>query len=128
MSSPSLNLVVLVGSLVRDAELRPRIGGAMARMCVAMQDEYRGRDGKVFERAARVDVETWVSDEDDAARRLRRGALVAVEGVLTSEETEDADGRRRAHHLVHARRVEALGGGEAPRKSAPRRRSRAAGS
>jgi single-strand DNA-binding protein len=100
----------LTGRLVRDPELRSVPSGAT--VCeLRLAVENMGRDGA----AGYIDVATWGPGGEAAARVLRKGWLVAVDGRLRYEEWETEHGKRAAIRVVG--RVEFLAAprnGESP--------------
>ncbi|MGP0052890.1 MAG: single-stranded DNA-binding protein [Solirubrobacteraceae bacterium] len=100
----------LTGRLVRDPELRSVPSGAT--VCeLRLAVENMGRDGT----AGYIDVASWGPSGEAAARVLRKGWLVAVDGRLRYEEWETDHGKRSAIRVVG--RVEFLAAprnGESP--------------
>jgi single-strand DNA-binding protein len=85
----------LTGRLVRDPELRSLPSGAT--VCeLRLAVENMGRDGA----AGYIDVATWGRSGEAAARVLRKGWLVAVDGRLRYEEWETDHGKRSAIRVV----------------------------
>ena len=85
----------LTGRLVRDPELRSVPSGAT--VCeLRLAVENMGRDGA----AGYIDVATWGASGEAAARVLRKGWLVAVDGRLRYEEWETESGKRSAIRVV----------------------------
>ncbi len=85
----------LTGRLVRDPELRSVPSGAT--VCeLRLAVENMGRDGT----AGYIDVATWGPSGEAAARVLRKGWLVAVDGRLRYEEWDTDHGKRSAIRVV----------------------------
>jgi single-strand DNA-binding protein len=85
----------LTGRLVRDPELRTVPSGAT--VCeLRLAVENMGRDGT----AGYIDVATWGASGEAAARILRKGWLVAVDGRLRYEEWDTDHGKRSAIRVV----------------------------
>jgi len=85
----------LTGRLVRDPDLRTVPSGAT--VCeLRLAVENMGRDGA----AGYIDVATWGASGEAAARVLRKGWLVAVDGRLRYEEWETDHGKRSAIRVV----------------------------
>lgn len=97
-----MNLVVLVGRLGRDAEVRHTTAGTVCNLSVAT-DERVGR--------GRERVTTWhkVVVWSGAAASLKKGELVAVEGRLRTEKWKDKQGREREQLTVQCWHVRRLG-------------------
>ena len=85
----------LTGRLVRDPDLRTVPSGAT--VCeLRLAVDNMGRDGA----AGYIDVATWGASGEAAARVLRKGWLVAVDGRLRYEEWETDHGKRSAIRVV----------------------------
>ncbi|MCW2960373.1 MAG: hypothetical protein JWM25_388 [Thermoleophilia bacterium] len=104
-----MNVVVLVGNLATDPELRHTANGrAVCTFRLAVS-----RVGG--EEADFVTVVTWERQAEVCAEYLATGRRIAVEGRLHHSTWEVEDGRRSKVEVV-AHRVEMLG---KPRSSAP---------
>lgn len=96
-----MNLVVLVGRLGRDAEVKHTTAGTVCNLSLAT-DERVGRGQE--RRTTWHKVVVWSS----AAASLKKGELVAVEGRLRTEKWKDKQGRARETLEVvcwHVRRL-----------------------
>ena len=89
-----LNLVVLIGRLVRDPELRYTPAGvAVASFTVAVDRPFTNAQGE--RETDFIDVVVWRRLAETCAQHLQKGRLVAVEGRLQVRSYESADGQRR---------------------------------
>ena len=108
----SLNKVFLMGNLTRDPELRQAGSSSVCKMGLAINRRYSTRDGQDREETCFVDVEAWARQAETCSRYLRKGSPVLVEGRLRQDTWEDREtGRNRSKLLIHAERVQFLGGG-----------------
>jgi single-strand DNA-binding protein len=99
----SVNVVILIGNLTTDVELKELPNDKkLATFQLAVD---RPKEGADF-----VGIVTWDRQADVCARYLRKGAHVAVDGRIRSRSWEDPDGNRRAAIEVVANRVEFLEG------------------
>jgi single-strand DNA-binding protein len=90
-----MNSTQLTGRLVRDPQSHTVPSGAT--VCeLRLAVENMGRDGA----AGYIDVATWGRSGEAAARVLRKGWLVAVDGRLRYEEWETDHGKRSAIRVV----------------------------
>ena len=88
-----LNLVVLVGRLTRDPELRYTPSGqAVASFTVAVDRPFRSRGEQ---QADFIDVTCWRGLAENVANHLGRGALVAVRGRIQVRSYETRVGQQR---------------------------------
>ncbi len=124
----NVNIVILVGNLTQNPEVRytPQ-GTAVAQLRLAVNRNYRTKDGEQKEEVCYVDVETWGRQAETCGEYLKKGRSVLVEGRLVYDTWESKEGQKRSKHKVRANRVQFLsspgsGGGErseAPPPSAP---------
>jgi single stranded DNA-binding protein len=120
MPSISINRVVLVGRLTRDPDLRSLPNGTSAcQLRVACSSVTKDTpSGEYRERSNFFDVSAYAGAADSAARYLRKGSRVAIDGRLQWREWQAADGQRRQTIKIVADIVQFLDG------SGPRRPDR----
>lgn len=84
----SLNIVVLIGRLVKDSELRYTPNGkAVATFTLAVDNPYKKGEADF------INVVTWGKTGENVATYTRKGSLVAVEGRISTRNYEK-DGRK----------------------------------
>jgi single-strand DNA-binding protein len=135
MASRSVNKVILVGNLGRDAETRFTTGGA-ARTTFSVATSRRWKDQQTGEWKDETDwhnVVLW--RQENLANYLTKGKQVYVEGRLQTRNYEDKEGKKVYVTEVVAEDVLLLGGrsegassddSSSPVVSSPRRTQRAA--
>ena len=102
-----MNKVMLIGNLTRDPELSyVSSGTALAKMSIAVNRRYRSRDGEQQEETAFVDVDSWGKTAEFAAKYLKKGRRVYVEGRLKFDRWQAQDGTNRSKLSVTAERVQ----------------------
>lgn len=107
----SYNLVVLMGNLTRDIELRYIPSGtAVADMGLAINS--RRKVGETQEEETTfVDITLWGKTAETCAQYLRKGSGAHVEGRLQLDTWDDKDGGgKRSKLKVVARSVQFIGG------------------
>ncbi len=106
------NLVLIMGNLTRDPELRyTPSGSAVCGLGVAIIRKYQTRSGETREDTCFVDVDVWDRQAENCSRYLHKGDPVFVEGRLKMDEWEDRQtGQRRSRLKVQAVRVQFLSG------------------
>ena len=110
----SMNRVFLAGNLTRDPELRQTgTGTAVADLGVAINDNYKNRDGEQVERVCFADVVVWGRQAETCSQYLAKGAAVLVEGSLQHDRWENAEGESRSKMKIRANRVQFIGRGHA---------------
>lgn len=110
----AVNLVILIGNLGRDAELRyTPAGAAVAKFSVATTEVWNDKAGQRQERTEWHSVDLWGKTAESLAEYLVKGKQVYVQGRLQTEKWTDKDGNERKATKVRGDRVVLLGG--APR-------------
>src|SRR5690606_41184020 len=94
-----MNVVALVGRLVRDPELRytPQ-GVAVGSFTLAVDRPFTSSQGE--READFIDVVVWRKLAETVAQHLQKGRLVAVHGRLQIRSYEHDGQRRRAAEVV----------------------------
>lgn len=108
----SVNKVILVGNLGRDAELRYTPGGAaVAKFSLATTEKWTDKSGSPQERTEWHNIDLWGKQAEALTEYLRKGKQVYVEGRLQTDEYTDKEGVKRKSTRVRCDRVVLLGGG-----------------
>jgi len=104
---PALNVMLLVGHLTRDPEVRDSpTGTPVATLGLAVNTRVKGRDGQWREDPCFVDVVVFGLQAEACGESLEKGAPALVEGRLQYRTWEDAQGHQRSTHEVVAARVQ----------------------
>ena len=111
----SVNVVVLVGNLTRDPELRATTGGtSVCRLGLAVNERTKDpTTGEWGERPNYFDIDVFGGMGESCAQYLTKGRQVAVEGRLRWRSWETQEGQKRSAVSVVANTVQFLG----PRES-----------
>ena len=108
----SVNKVILVGNLGRDAELRYTPGGAsVAKFSIATTEIWNDKGGQRQERTEWHNIDLWGKQAETLAEYLVKGKQVYIEGRLQTDEYTDKEGVKRKSTKVRCERVVLLGGG-----------------
>jgi len=108
----SVNKVILVGNLGRDAELRYTPGGAaVAKFSIATTEMWNDKSGQRQERTEWHNIDLWGKQAETLSEYLVKGKQVYVEGRLQTDEYTDKEGQKRKSTKVRCDRVVLLGGG-----------------
>ncbi len=114
----SVNKVILVGNLGRDAEVRYTSGGtAVATLSLATTDVWTDKTGQRQEKTEWHRVVLWGKTAETLQEYLLKGRQIYVEGRLQTRQWDDRDGNKRYTTETRADRVVLLGargGGGAP--------------
>jgi single-strand DNA-binding protein len=108
----SVNKVILVGNLGRDAELRytPN-GSAVATLNMATTEVWNDKQGQKQEKTEWHRVILWGKQAESLQEYLTKGKQIYVEGRLQTRQWDDKDGNKRYTTEIKADRVTLLGGG-----------------
>jgi single-strand DNA-binding protein len=108
----SVNKVILVGNLGRDAELRYTPGGAaVATLNMATTEVWNDKGGQRQERTEWHRVVLWGKSAESLTEYLTKGKQIYVEGRLQTRQWDDKDGNKRYTTEIRGDRVVLLGGG-----------------
>jgi single-strand DNA-binding protein len=109
--SQDINMVVLVGRLVRDAELRYTSGGtAVANLSIAVN--RRKKEGDSWrEEASFFDIQLWGKAAESLERYLTKGKQIAVQGELRQSRWQQ-DGQSRSKVSIVATNLQLLSSGK----------------
>ena len=107
----SVNVVVLVGNLTRDPELRATGGGtSVCSLRVAVNDRVKDpTSGEWGDKPNYFDVDVFGAQGERCAQYLAKGRQIAVEGRLRWREWESQDGQKRSAVSVVANNVQFIG-------------------
>ena len=108
----SVNKVILVGNLGRDAELRYTPGGAaVATLNMATTEVWNDKAGQKQEKTEWHRVVLWGKTAESLAEYLTKGKQIYVEGRLQTRQWDDKDGNKRYTTEIRSDRVVLLSGG-----------------
>ncbi len=108
----SVNKVILVGNLGRDAELRYTPGGAaVSKFSLATTEVWNDKSGQKQERTEWHNIDIWGKQAETLTEYLRKGKQVYVEGRLQTDEYTDKEGIKRKSTKIRGDRIVLLGGG-----------------
>lgn len=110
-----MNLVMLIGRLTRDPELRyiPNSGTPVTTFTLAVNRELTKEKKQEMESKSQptadfINIVVWGKMAENCANYLTKGSLVAVQGRIQTRSYEAKDGTRRYITEVVATRVEFL--------------------
>src|SRR5512140_3346723 len=108
----SVNKVILVGNLGRDAELRYTPGGAaVATLNMATTEVWNDKSGQRQEKTEWHRVVLWGKSAESLSEYLTKGKQIYVEGRLQTRKWQDKDGNDKYTTEIRADRSTLLGGG-----------------
>ena len=90
----ALNTVVLMGRITRDPELRhTQSGTAVTSFTLAVDRSYTDRSGD--RQTDFFDIVAWRNTAEFIAKYFNKGDMIAIEGVLTTRDYTDKEGKTR---------------------------------
>lgn len=117
----SVNRVILVGNLGRDAETRFTSGGvAVVTFSMATTEVFKDREGQRQERTEWHRIKYFGKSAEAVVEYLKKGKQVYVEGRLQTDKYKDKEGNDRTSVEVRVDRLVLLGSGGGGRPSAER--------
>ena len=108
----SVNKVILVGNLGRDAEMRFTPGGAaVATLNLATTEVWNDKAGQKQEKTEWHRIVLWGKTAESLNEYLTKGKQIYVEGRLQTRKWQDKDGQDKYTTEIRGDRIVLLGGG-----------------
>jgi single-strand DNA-binding protein len=109
----SVNKVILVGNLGRDAELRYTPGGApVATLNLATTEVWNDKtSGQKQEKTEWHRIVLWGKSAESLSEYLTKGKQIYIEGRLQTRKWQDKDGNDKYTTEIRGDRIVLLGGG-----------------
>ena len=108
----SVNKVILVGNLGKDAELRSTPSGAsVSTFSMATTEVWNDKQGQKQEKTEWHRIVLWGKQAESLQEYLVKGKQIYVEGRLQTRQWDDKDGNKRYTTEIKADRITLLGGG-----------------
>ena len=112
-----MNKVVLVGRLTRDPEVRTGSGFSTARFTVAVNRNFKNKDGQYD--ADFVSCVAFRNTADFIAKFFKKGSMIGIEGRIQTGSYDAQDGTKRYTTDVAVDNVEFVGGRNEGNSSTP---------
>jgi single-strand DNA-binding protein len=97
----TINKVMLIGRLGQDVELKfTQSGVATAMLNVATNTSYKAQDGNMVENTEWHRVVLWRQQAENAAKYLKKGSRVYVEGKLQTRNWEKDGAKHYTTEIV----------------------------
>src|SRR4030095_11152382 len=108
----SVNKVILVGNLRRDAELRyTPSGAAVSKFSLATTEVWNDKAGQRQERTEWHNIDLWGKQAETLSEYLVKGKQVYIEGRRQTDEYTDKEGVKRKSTKVRCARWGLVGRG-----------------
>lgn len=109
----SVNLVLLVGHLGRDPEVRhTQTGRTVANFSIATSKKWKGQGGNMQEKTEWHRIVVWGNQAEACGKYLAKGRQVLVRGEIQNRQYDDKEGVTRYITEILAQQVQFLGGGQ----------------
>lgn len=119
----AINKVILVGNLGADPEMNSANNGTqVANLSLATSEQWTDKSGERQERTEWHRLVLWDKLADVAARFLKKGSQIYVEGKLQTRSWEDPNGQKKWTTEIRVFQLQMLGRREdaqAPAGGAP---------
>jgi len=90
------NSIRLIGNLGQNPEVKETTNGKkLAKFSLATNESYRDENGKEVKETMWHNLTVWGKQADIAAKYLKKGSEVAIEGKLSNRNYTDKDGVKR---------------------------------
>lgn len=114
------NLVILIGSLGTDVELKYTPSGKpVANFSLATNERWPDKSGQKKEKTEWHNIVVWGKLAELCNQYLKKGRTCYLEGKITTRSWDDKDGNKRYKTEIVANQVQFLGGGDQQQSSAP---------
>lgn len=91
-----LNKVTLIGNLGKDPELQNLEGGvSVAKFSLATTESFKDQEGNTHSQTEWHTIVLWRGLADLAAKYLRKGSTIYLEGKLKTRAYEDKTGHKK---------------------------------
>jgi single-strand DNA-binding protein len=110
----SLNRIMLIGNLGRDPEAKNVGDKTVCEFSLATTERWRDASGELKEQTDWHRIVIWGRQAENAAKFLKKGSMVYVEGSIRYREWTDKEGNKRTTPEVQAQQITFLdraGGG-----------------
>ena len=105
------NKAIIIGNLAKDPEIRYTASGtAVARLVVAVNRQWQGKDGEARKEVDFIPAVVWGSLAENCDRYLRKGSALLVEGRISVRNFEGRDGQKRYVTEIVVQTIQFLGG------------------
>ena len=104
-----INIVTIIGNLVKDAELKyTNSGTPITGLTIAVNRSVK-KDGQWTEEASFFDVSLWGKRGESLNQYLVKGTKVCISGSLKQDRWEQ-DGQKRSRVIIQCENIQLLGG------------------
>lgn len=107
----SVNKFIGIGNLTRDPEVKQMTNGeAVANCAIACNEKWTAKDGSKQEKVEFINLIFYRRLAEIAGEWLKKGAMIYVEGKITTQKWTDKEGKDRYTTSVIVNEMTMLGG------------------
>lgn len=114
-----INDVSIGGSVGQAPEIKEIGNSKLATFSVAVNEEYKKKDGEKVQNTHWFNVEAWGPLANLVESYVQKGTNLYVAGSLAQDRYEDKDGNKRVAVKIRAEKVLFLGGGANSQSESP---------
>ena len=108
----SVNLVIILGTLGKDPEIRYTASGtAVASFSLATSEKFKNKSGEWEEKTEWHNVTLWGRQAEIAGEYLAKGKQVHIVGRLQTRKWQDKDGKDRYTTEIVGDKMQFIGSG-----------------
>jgi single-strand DNA-binding protein len=106
-----VNKVILIGNLGKEPESKTLDGGnTVTNFSLATSESYKDKKGEKVDKTEWHNIAVWGKLAEVAAKYLKKGSSVYVEGKIQTRTWDDKDGNKRYSTDIIANNFTMLGG------------------
>ena len=105
----SINRVILLGRVGKDAEVRTVGDNKVASFTLATTEKYKDRNGQLQENTEWHNIVIWGKLAEVAERYVQKGTQLFIEGKIKTEKYSGNDGVEKYATKVYASSMQLLG-------------------
>ena len=113
----SVNKVILIGRLTRDAEVRAAGQKQVASFSVATSEKFKDQSGEMRENSEFHDCELW--GNEGVYQYLKKGQEVFVEGSIKTDKWTDQNGQEKSKKKIRVFSLQLTGSRPQTQQAAP---------
>ncbi len=96
-----MNLVVIMGTMTRDPELRySKSGAAIVNFSIAVNKKFKGKDGEMQEKVSFFDVSAFNRPAEIINQFFSKGSRILIRGELEQQTWTTNDGSKRSRIVI----------------------------
>lgn len=111
MAKYGVNKVILIGNLGKDPEIRTlEMGATVANFSLATTERIRNREGNYEDKTEWHNIVMWRGLAEVAAKYLKKGSTIYVEGKIVNRSWDGPDGQKRYRTEIEVSEMTMLDG------------------